>query len=195
MLASKAIAASHDTSPVKRATSKAIPATTEEGFKSEKIKVAVRIRPQLRSEVGKECVCHAQNNKQIRVQDMTHIIDATYDAVFPRNSLQPEVFKFVGECIPSLLQGFNCTIFAYGQTGSGKTYTMFGTGLDQVMRSMAVANNPNLQAGVTPQGSIMSVNHKDKLPSFTNASSNSTTDNTSLFSQHTSVTPALLAAQ
>lgn len=123
---------------------------------------------------------------------MTHNIDATYDAVFPRNSQQPDVFKFVGECIPNLLQGFNCTIFAYGQTGSGKTYTMFGNGLEQVMRNMAVVNNPNLQVGATPQGSIMSMINKDRLPSFTNAS---TTDNTSHFSQHTSVTPAFLAAQ
>jgi kinesin family protein 5 len=68
------------------------------------------------------------------VQDLSHIIEGTYDKVFPRNTLQTEVFKFVGECIPNLLQGFNCTIFAYGQTGSGKTYTMFGNGLDSVMR-------------------------------------------------------------
>ena len=69
---------------------------------------------------------------------MTHTIEGTYDQVFPRNTLQPEVFKFVSDCIPNLLQGFNCTIFAYGQTGSGKTYTMFGQGLDQIIKHMAL---------------------------------------------------------
>jgi hypothetical protein len=29
-----------------------------DNYRSEKIKVAIRVRPQLRSEVGKECVCH-----------------------------------------------------------------------------------------------------------------------------------------
>lgn len=61
MLATKALAGSLETSPTKKSTAK--PLATEEVFKSEKIKVAVRIRPQLKSEVGKECVCHAQGLK------------------------------------------------------------------------------------------------------------------------------------
>lgn len=81
---------------------------------------------------------------------MAHIIEGTYDQVFARNTLQPEVFKFVSDCVPNLLQGFNCTIFAYGQTGSGKTYTMFGSGLDSVMKMIAETNNPNIGLGPTP---------------------------------------------
>lgn len=73
---------------------------------------------------------------------MTHTIEGAYDVVFPRNTLQPEVFKFVQESIPSLIQGFNCTIFAYGQTGSGKTYTMFG----HIPR----------KSEITPSGSVLS---------------------------------------
>jgi len=49
----------------------------------------------------------------------------------------------VQESIPSLIQGFNCTIFAYGQTGSGKTYTMFG-------------NVSRKSFEVTPSGSVLS---------------------------------------
>ena len=51
----------------------------------------------------------------------------TFDAVFPQNAEQPEVFtKTVEPMIKGLFDGFNQTIFAYGQTGSGKTYTMGG---------------------------------------------------------------------
>jgi hypothetical protein len=48
--------------------------------RSEKIRVAVRVRPQLKLEVAKECVCHVgKSGKSIRVQDMTHIIEGHYD--------------------------------------------------------------------------------------------------------------------
>ena len=57
---------------------------------------------------------------------MTHTVEGSYDLVFAKETQQTEVYAFVQECIPNLLQGFNSTIFAYGQTGSGKTYTMFG---------------------------------------------------------------------
>ncbi len=44
--------------------------------RSEKIRVAVRVRPQLKGEVAKECVCHVgKSGKSIRVQDMTHTIE------------------------------------------------------------------------------------------------------------------------
>ncbi len=55
--------------------------------RSEKIRVAVRVRPQLNKEVGKECVCHVgKSGRSIRVQDMTHTIEGQYDIVYGRNA-------------------------------------------------------------------------------------------------------------
>lgn len=60
---------------------------------------------------------------------MTHTVEGQYDRVFSKDATQNDVYSFVADCIPNLINGFNCTIFAYGQTGSGKTYTMFGEGV------------------------------------------------------------------
>ena len=68
--------------------------------------------------------------KSIRVSDLTHTVEGQYDRVFEKEATQVETYQFVQDCIPNLLQGFNCTIFAYGQTGSGKTHTMFGEGIE-----------------------------------------------------------------
>ena len=69
--------------------------------------------------------------KGIKVSDVTHMIESTYDKVYPKDAKQQDVYEFVAGTINSVLQGFNATIFAYGQTGSGKTYTMFGEGFDE----------------------------------------------------------------
>lgn len=60
------------------------------------------------------------------MQDVSHTVEASYDKVFPIESSQNDIYQYVADCIPNLLNGFNCTIFTYGQTGSGKTFTMFG---------------------------------------------------------------------
>jgi len=71
---------------------------------------------------------------------LTHTIEGTYDSVLTKEASQAEAYSFVKDCIPSILQGFNCTIFAYGQTGSGKTYTMFG---EDKLHGFAKSNSPN----------------------------------------------------
>ena len=51
----------------------------------------------------------------------------TYDAVFPADSSQIELYeKTAFSLVESVAEGFNGTIFAYGQTGCGKTFTMMG---------------------------------------------------------------------
>lgn len=42
------------------------------------------------------------------------MIESEYDRVYDKDISQNEVYSFVAECIPSVLNGFNCTIFAYG---------------------------------------------------------------------------------
>lgn len=50
-----------------------------------------------------------------------------FDAVFPMNATQEEVFNKVGRpAVMNALEGYNSTVFAYGQTGSGKTFTITG---------------------------------------------------------------------
>lgn len=79
-------------------------------------------------------VIYAQG-KGIRVADINHMIESSYDCVFSKDSKQTDLYDFISKAVPNVLQGFNCTIFAYGQTGSGKTYTMFGEGFDDPMIS------------------------------------------------------------
>eukprot|EP00347_Sterkiella_histriomuscorum_P009120 403342444 len=95
--------------------------------KTERIQVAVRIRPKLQSEYLSDDVVQSdgQSNK-IRVTDSVHLIESKYDLVLDQKSSQSQIYAFVSEAVKCVLSGINSTIFAYGQTGSGKTYSMFG---------------------------------------------------------------------
>eukprot|EP00350_Pseudokeronopsis_sp_OXSARD2_P004268 CAMPEP_0170541622 /NCGR_PEP_ID=MMETSP0211-20121228/1312_1 /TAXON_ID=311385 /ORGANISM="Pseudokeronopsis sp., Strain OXSARD2" /LENGTH=132 /DNA_ID=CAMNT_0010844431 /DNA_START=271 /DNA_END=669 /DNA_ORIENTATION=- len=104
--------------------------------KQERIKVAVRVRPQITRELGKELVVFpSKNSKSIKVSDLAHTIESAYDVIYDNEARQHQVYGFVQNCVNNVLQGFNQTIFAYGQTGSGKTFTMFGEGFDDPMFS------------------------------------------------------------
>ncbi|KPI83706.1 putative kinesin [Leptomonas seymouri] len=57
------------------------------------------------------------------------VVDFRYrfDRVFKPGATQEDVFNTVAkDCVASVLDGLNSTIFAYGQTGSGKTYSITG---------------------------------------------------------------------
>jgi kinesin family member 18/19 len=50
-----------------------------------------------------------------------------FDRVFGETTTQLEVYEgTTKKLIPSVLSGYNATVFAYGPTGAGKTYTMMG---------------------------------------------------------------------
>lgn len=51
----------------------------------------------------------------------------TFDAVFPEDSTQEDVYSCVSSLVRATVKGYNTTIFAYGCTGSGKSFTMTGT--------------------------------------------------------------------
>ncbi|GFU16704.1 kinesin-like protein KIF21A [Nephila pilipes] len=94
------------------------------------VRVAVRIRPQIPSEVFDMChVCTSVTPGEPQVW-LGHDKAFTFDNVFNMTTSQDTVYT---SCIQDLLDGcfngYNATILAYGQTGSGKTYTM-GTGFD-----------------------------------------------------------------
>ncbi|XP_059615560.1 kinesin-like protein KIF13B isoform X7 [Phlebotomus argentipes] len=112
---------------------------------TDKIKVAVRVRPFNRRELelGTQCVVEMEGQQTIlhnvtsmdkmdRKQPKTFAFDhcffsTDYDA--SHFASQETVFDSVGrDILDNAFQGYNACIFAYGQTGSGKSYTMMGTG-------------------------------------------------------------------
>jgi kinesin family protein 18/19 len=51
-----------------------------------------------------------------------------FDIAFPPEASQDEVYtRTVKDLMPTIVDGYNATIFAYGATGAGKTHTMMGS--------------------------------------------------------------------
>ena len=115
-------------------------ANEPEGQK-DKIKVAIRIRPLLKKDFGKEDVTIIGKDKwSIQITDGIHLVQSKYSRVFGGiENTQEEVYNFAKDSIAEVLNGFNWTIFAYGQTGSGKTYTMFGPQWEESVQSTATS--------------------------------------------------------
>ncbi|KAK5639247.1 hypothetical protein RI129_011739 [Pyrocoelia pectoralis] len=110
---------------------------------SDKIKVAVRVRPFNRRELELLTPCVVEMNKQQtilhqslgldkidRKQPKSFAFDHCFDSVDPYRdnyASQDVVFDCLGrDILDNAFQGYNACIFAYGQTGSGKSYTMMG---------------------------------------------------------------------
>ena len=113
----------------------------ETGGKIDKIKVAIRIRPLLKKDFGKEDVTIiGKDGCSIQITDGMHLVQSRYSKVFGgTENTQEEVYNFTKDSIAEVLHGFNWTIFAYGQTGSGKTYTMFGPQWEESVQSTATS--------------------------------------------------------
>ena len=82
----------------------------------EKIKVAIRIRPD-------------KNQQDIKITSQTIFIDKQnyiFDNIFNKASQETVYSTSVKDCVSLVCQGYNATIFTYGSTGTGKTSTMFG---------------------------------------------------------------------
>ncbi|XP_020290854.1 kinesin-like protein KIF13A isoform X1 [Pseudomyrmex gracilis] len=112
---------------------------------SDKIKVAVRVRPFNRRELelGTQCVVEMTGQQTILQHPTTmDKIDRNKPKTFAFDhcfySLDPSVDNFASQdvvfdalgrdILDNAFQGYNACIFAYGQTGSGKSYTMMGSG-------------------------------------------------------------------
>ncbi|XP_046672118.1 kinesin-like protein KIF13A isoform X2 [Homalodisca vitripennis] len=112
---------------------------------SDKIKVAVRVRPFNRRELelGTQCVVEMEGQQTIlqypltlldkmeRKQPKTFAFDHCFDSADPTSpqfASQDAVFDCLGrDILDNAFQGYNACIFAYGQTGSGKSFTMMGS--------------------------------------------------------------------
>ena len=95
---------------------------------TERIKVAIRIRPFLPNEdpSNKAINLIPEDENTIMLYKEPQIFQGTFNQIFSDNSTQKDVFKFIKPCLLNIQKGINCTTLAYGQTGTGKTYTMFG---------------------------------------------------------------------
>ncbi|XP_034476014.1 kinesin-like protein KIF13A isoform X4 [Drosophila innubila] len=111
---------------------------------SDKIKVAVRVRPFNRREIelGTKCIVEMEKQQTIlqnppslekmeRKQPKAFAFDHCFYSLNPEDdsfASQETVFDCVGrDILDNAFQGYNACIFAYGQTGSGKSYTMMGS--------------------------------------------------------------------
>ncbi|XP_076381671.1 kinesin-like protein KIF13A isoform X6 [Megalopta genalis] len=112
---------------------------------TDKIKVAVRVRPFNRRELelGTQCVVEMSGQQTIlqhpttmdkieRSKPKTFAFDHCFHSLDPtaeKFASQEVVFDALGrDILDNAFQGYNACIFAYGQTGSGKSYTMMGSG-------------------------------------------------------------------
>ncbi|XP_052757774.1 kinesin-like protein KIF13B isoform X2 [Galleria mellonella] len=110
---------------------------------SDKIKVAVRVRPFNRRELelGTQCVVDMEGQQTVlqypqsghdkeRKQPKTFAFDHCFFSLepsAPNFASQKIVFECLGrDILDNAFDGYNACIFAYGQTGSGKSYTMMG---------------------------------------------------------------------
>ncbi|XP_037926224.1 kinesin-like protein KIF13B isoform X3 [Hermetia illucens] len=111
---------------------------------TDKIKVAVRVRPFNRRELelGTQGIiemdacqtiiynptCLEKNErKQRKIFAFDHCFYSS-DPDAEHFATQENVFNSIGrDILENAFQGYNACIFAYGQTGSGKSYTMMGT--------------------------------------------------------------------
>jgi len=95
------------------------------------IKVAVRVRPRLKKELGATDGINVDGNSLLLTdgRDRKHF---TFDEVIDSredHGSQAVVFDRIGRgLLTQSMRGFNVCVFAFGHTGSGKTYTVLGAG-------------------------------------------------------------------
>ncbi|EZA47603.1 chromosome-associated kinesin KIF4 isoform X2 [Ooceraea biroi] len=90
------------------------------------VRVALRIRPLVESEIEKGCqMCldKISGEPQVRIHNSDKAF--TYNYVFSPDIGQEDFYDTaVKQLVHNIFQGYNVTILAYGQTGSGKTHSM-----------------------------------------------------------------------
>lgn len=113
-----------------------------------RIKVVVRKRPLMSTELGNDCV--SVSSPQIILEVTKQRVDLSsyqqksefsFDAVLSENDPNEVVYKnCTQELLDLALGGGSASCFAYGQTGSGKTHTMIGSEQEQGLYLIAVTD-------------------------------------------------------
>ena len=91
---------------------------------SEALKVFVRVRPPISSEIKVKNAVISSGN--VSVNSVKNNVSCSYDRVSSDVSEQSEVFESIRPLLVDVLNGINGTVFAYGQTSAGKSHTMIG---------------------------------------------------------------------
>ena len=129
----------------------------------ENMLVAVRMRPLSSKEKakGEKSCCQVIGDKIVAItkaqrpgavlkSEMGSVNEYQFDEAFNENVSQEEVYKRTAKrIIPSVLEGFNVTVFAYGATGAGKTHTMMGSERIDSERATGAEGN-NEVCGIIP---------------------------------------------
>ncbi|ONK71845.1 uncharacterized protein A4U43_C04F12980 [Asparagus officinalis] len=104
---------------------------------SERVRVAIRLRPKNADDVGYgtdfiDCIELQPELKRIKLRKNNWSSESyRFDEVLTENSSQKRVYEAVAKpVVESVLHGYNGTVMAYGQTGTGKTYTVGKLGKD-----------------------------------------------------------------
>ncbi|XP_026667944.1 chromosome-associated kinesin KIF4 isoform X2 [Ceratina calcarata] len=109
-------------------TAKASQRSYQREFKmsEDTVKVAVRIRPLVKTEIERgcrPCLDVVPGEQQIVVRNADKSF--TFNYVFPSDIGQEDFYNTaVKSMVQNIFKGYNVTILAYGQTGSGKTHSM-----------------------------------------------------------------------
>jgi kinesin family member 18/19 len=118
--------------------------SSDSKFSKENIVVAVRVRPLNNRELEFSNI----ETLKITEREIVTVLDPIeykgteevsknrsreqqfqFDYAFNKSTPQEEVYENTAKfLLPSVIDGFNATVFAYGATGAGKTFTMVGNG-------------------------------------------------------------------
>eukprot|EP00937_MAST-01D_sp_MAST-1D-sp2_P000534 g534.t1 len=127
--------------------------SSESAAESISVRVAVRLRPLVPSELNEgcsECLRADGDSKQVLLQNGSK--QFAYDHVFDAQRSQETLYTdTAAPLVTKCLEGYNATIFAYGQTGSGKTYTMGGGFGEAGASSGAVDAAVTAGSGIIPR--------------------------------------------
>jgi DNA replication protein DnaC len=99
---------------------------------STRIKVAVRVRPFLESEIrngySNSLLSSSKDRNEVSLNMDSASKTFKFDHVLLEEDSQHSVYNTCGieQLVEKAVEGYHSTIFTYGQTGSGKTYTMQG---------------------------------------------------------------------
>ena len=102
-------------------------------FATERVRVAVRVRPLVAHEAGQEPSVRCVDRGALEVTapsagGVNTIKKYDFDLCLDPSSTEDAVFEALGAkaLLDRALRGIKATVFAYGATGSGKTHTILG---------------------------------------------------------------------
>ncbi|EFC35518.1 kinesin [Naegleria gruberi] len=133
--------------------------TTTSNNNTTRVKVVVRVRPQVSEDISNSqifgeyppCVATVKNTVILK-RECYDDREFTFDKVLEPTCSQDEMYKQVGKNIVNdVLKGYNGTVLAYGQTGSGKTFTIFGSSTDPKRIIKPNENIIDKYSGVIPR--------------------------------------------